>query len=68
MADWNYDQARRVARWPLRELLLAFLERIRDRAMEAYRWDVLTWAVLEPHRKEESRGKPPKVPDILKKG
>ena len=29
---------------------------------------LLTWAVLEPHRKEESRGKPPKVPDILKKG
>jgi len=68
VAGWDFGKAREVARWPLREVLLAFLERMKDRALEGYRHECLMWGVLEPHRAKEHKQKPPAVPDILKIG
>ena len=55
-----------VRRWPIRELLIAYVDEVRQAALESYRWELLTWAVLEPHRDKNSAGKPPKIPDIIK--
>jgi len=33
------------ARWPLREVLLAFLELRRRESLEQHRFDVLTWQI-----------------------
>jgi hypothetical protein len=50
--------------WPLRDLFLAFVERLREAAVEQHRAAMLLWAVLAPHLKE--RSKPPALPAILK--
>lgn len=50
--------------WPLRDLFLAFAERMRQAALERYRVDLLVWAVLAPYQKREQ--KPPRIPEILK--
>lgn len=67
VAGWDYDKARRVARWPLREVLLAQLEHAKDRALEAFRWEAMQHAVTAPWTKKESGVKPPQIPDILKR-
>lgn len=53
-----------IADWPIREALLAYVERMKDAAATAHRWDLLTWAVLAPHQKKP--GKPPRLPRILR--
>lgn len=68
MAGWDYEKARRVARWPLREVLLAHLEQTKDRALEAYRWEAMQYSVTAPWSKKDSGTKPPQVPEILRKG
>jgi len=39
---------------------------LRQRAVEQYRFDLLTWAVLAPARKKKKD--PPAVPEILRNG
>lgn len=68
VAGWDFDKARRVARWPLREVLLANLERMKDRALEAFRWEAMQYAVAAPWSRKDSGAKPPQVPEILRKG
>jgi hypothetical protein len=53
-----------VLDWPLRELFLAFVERMREHARRAYELDVLVWAVLAPYQKR--RTNPPELPSILR--
>lgn len=55
---------RAVVRWPVREALLAYVERMRAILLEQYRWERLTYWVQAPNVKQP--GKPPKVPPILK--
>lgn len=50
--------------WPLRDLFVAFIERMREAAIERHRAEVLVWAVLAPYQKE--RSKPPAPPRILR--
>lgn len=63
LAGWDPDRVRVVARWPLREALWAWEERVKSKAFEQWRFDVLCWALLAPHRKKP--GKPPRQPKIL---
>jgi len=49
--------------WPLRDLFVAFVERLKDAAVERYRADMLVWAVLAPWQKSQKR--PPELPAIL---
>ena len=67
MAGWDYDKAKRVARWPLREVLMAHLEHVKDKAEEAFRHECLQHAMVAPWLKKDSGIKAPKVPDILKR-
>lgn len=53
-----------VWRWPIREALLAFVERARETARQEYRSEVLVWAVTAPHMRKKT--KPPDVPAILR--
>jgi len=55
---------RAVVRWPVREGLLAYLERMREILLEDYRWRELSYWVRVPSLKQP--GKPPKVPPLLK--
>jgi hypothetical protein len=53
-----------IERWPVRELLLAFIECWKDSALASYRHAQTMWAILAPHSGKNL--KPPKVPRILK--
>jgi hypothetical protein len=55
-----------VARWPLREALLAYVARMKEEAIVSHRHETLVWAFLAPYQKKSS--KPPPVPRILRKG
>lgn len=50
--------------WPLRDLFLAYIHKLQVDAEHAYEMQLLTWAVLAPYQKRQS--KPPDVPKILK--
>ncbi len=49
--------------WTLRDGLSAYVEVVKFDALQQYRSDVLSWAVLAPHQKKP--GKPPSLPSIL---
>lgn len=50
--------------WPLRDMFLAYIDRLKDDARKHYEFEVLVWAALAPHKKKP--GKPPDVPAILR--
>jgi hypothetical protein len=50
--------------WPLREMLLALVAQMQERARQMYDRDVLVWAMLAPYQK--GRSKPPSLPEILR--
>jgi hypothetical protein len=52
-----------VARWPIREALLAYLEALKQDALEAYRQARLEYAVVSPWSK---KAEPPDLPEILR--
>jgi hypothetical protein len=64
VARHDYDQAGRVLGWPVREVLLAYVERMRAAALDQYNQAVLVWAIQSPHMAKPT--KPPRVPAILK--
>lgn len=51
-----------VARWPIREALVAYLDKVRVEALDQYRFEMLTFAIVGPWSKN---AKPPKLPEIL---
>lgn len=54
---------RRVANWPMREAILAYLRKLQDAALEHHRTNMLVWA----SRSAFGGGvKPPEVPTILR--
>jgi hypothetical protein len=48
----------------MRDVFLAYVERLKDKAAENFRAETIVWAILEPHRK--SKTKPPPLPKILR--
>ena len=63
LAGWDPGRYAAVARWPLREALWAWHERIKREAFEQWRFEMLRWSLLAPHSKKP--GDPPKEPRIL---
>jgi hypothetical protein len=53
-----------VTYWPLRDLFLASIQRIREAARRNYELELVVWALLAPHQKRPP--KPPDVPGILR--
>lgn len=64
VADHDAARIERVWNWPLRDIFLAYIERMRRRALERYRAELLVWAVLAPYQKRAQD--PPSIPSILK--
>jgi hypothetical protein len=64
VAEHDFGRFDEVMDWPLRELLLAFVARLRSRARETYALELLVWAALAPHQKKAQ--KPPSIPSILR--
>lgn len=64
IAGHDPRRAEEVMDWPLRDIFLAFIERMRQAAVERYRAELLVWAVLAPYQKRSQ--KPPEIPSILK--
>lgn len=63
LAGYDPDECKRIIKWPLREALLCFVNRMKKQALEQYRNDLLAWAPRSPYMK---KGEPPKVPKILR--
>jgi hypothetical protein len=64
VGGWDACRIRQVAAWPLRELLLAYIDILKCQALERYEHDLAVWAQLAPHQKDPPS--PPKPPRILK--
>lgn len=55
---------RDVFEWALRDIFLAYIERLRENARRNYEIELTVWATLAPHQKR--RTDPPKLPRILR--
>jgi hypothetical protein len=64
MAGYDPGRYDAVMDWPLRDLFLGFIDRLRDQAQRNYEIELLVWAILAPHQKRPQ--KPPDVPDLLR--
>jgi hypothetical protein len=63
LAGYDPDRIAKVLKWPLREALLCYLERLKHSALEAWRHDYLVWASIAPHTTKP--GDAPRAPQIL---
>lgn len=63
MAGYDYDRAAVVARWPLREMLIAYVALAREQAEESYRHTQLLYQVRNSLGGKEE---PPPVPPLLR--
>jgi len=50
--------------WPLRDLLLAYVECMRVSARRSYEIELLVWSALAPHQRRKID--PPTLPRVLK--
>jgi hypothetical protein len=64
VAAYDYARTLGVLDWPVRELLVAYVDCMKAAALEAYRHAQLVYWLQVPCVKKP--GKPPKVPSILK--
>jgi hypothetical protein len=64
MAGHDPGRFAEVMDWPLRELFLGFLDRLRERARDNYELELLVWAILAPYQKHQTRA--PNLPRILR--
>lgn len=61
--DYDPDRYAAAGKWPLREALVSFAEKLKRKALEQYRVELLIFAVQSPWMKKG--GKPPSPPEIL---
>jgi hypothetical protein len=64
VARHDAGRIREVFEWSLRDLLLAYLERLRTAARRNYEIELLVWSALAPHQRRKTD--PPKLPRILR--
>jgi hypothetical protein len=64
VARHDAGRVREIFEWPLRDLLLAYLEHLRVIARRNYELELLVWSALAPHQRR--RTDPPKLPRILR--
>jgi hypothetical protein len=50
--------------WPLRELMLAYIECMRASALRRYETELLVWSALAPHQRRKTE--PPAIPKVLR--
>jgi hypothetical protein len=64
VAGFDIDRMRTVMDWPLRDMLLSYLERMTENAWRGYELEMLVWAALAPHQKRKKD--PPALPRVLR--
>ncbi len=64
VAEFDLERSRDVMDWPLRELMLAYVERMKEAALRTYETDLLVWSALAPHQRRKTD--PPAIPRILR--
>ena len=64
LAHYQPDRIERVLRWPLREALIGYRQRMLESARETYRHELALWASVAPHSSKKSQ--PPQPPAILR--
>lgn len=62
----DYGRALEVQRWPIREVLIAYLAQLRAHALEDYRHGQLLWQVRNVMGGKRASDPPPPVPRLLK--
>lgn len=62
VAGHDFERAQRVARWPVVEVLHAYMAIVRRHAADSYRHKVTIWAMTLRFRKDKQQ---PKAPAIL---
>lgn len=65
IAGWDYARAQQLLDWPLREVLLAYLHLVRDRALADHRFNTIMWRIGSAFG---GKSNPPRPPPILKDG
>jgi len=50
--------------WPLREVMLGYIERLKVQALRSYEIELLVWSALAPHQRRKTD--PPALPRVLK--
>jgi hypothetical protein len=50
--------------WPLRDLMLAYIESMRVSALRSYEVELLVWSALAPHQRRKTD--PPALPRVLR--
>jgi hypothetical protein len=53
-----------VVDWPLRDLMLAYVECMRMSALRTYETELLVWSALAPHQRRKTD--PPAIPRVLR--
>jgi hypothetical protein len=54
----------KVFEWPLRDIFLAYIERLRESARRNYEIELIVWSSLAPHQRRKTD--PPALPRILR--
>ena len=64
LAHYRVDAILGVLRWPIREALIAYREKMIAAARASYQHELGIWASIAPHSSKKSE--PPKPPAILR--
>lgn len=63
LSGHDHDRARKILRWPLREVLVAYVAREREVALAQYRHEEILYRLIAPYSKNVT---PPGLPGILR--
>ena len=64
LADYQPDRIAAVLRWPLREALIGYREKMLASARRAYQHELTMWTAIAPHSAKKIEA--PKPPAILR--
>jgi hypothetical protein len=64
LAEYQPDRIEGVMRWPLREALIGYREKMLASARAAYQHELTMWTAIAPHSSKKME--PPKPPAILR--
>ena len=63
VAGWDHNEVQRVLDWPLREVLLCYVARLKDEALRGYQTAMIVWA---SRTAMGGKTKQPELPAILR--
>jgi hypothetical protein len=64
LAEYHPDRLEAILRWPMREALISYRERMLAAARAAYKHELTLWSAIAPHSSKKMDA--PKPPAILR--